>query len=324
MRNRIVVLAMVFLLLEVGSPMVVSAVDYPTRPIEILCPYPPGGSVDMMGRVIADIAPKYLGQPVAVVTKTGASGSVAANEVINAKPDGYKLIILTPDYFSLTTKTQKISFDPFDLIPLANFMEQKLGLFVRADSPFKTLDDLINYAKKNPGELKWGVPGRGTTMHMSWLLILKRTGVKTIEVPDKGGPEVLAAVLGGHVDAGLCPFGTVKEQVKAGKARYLIFFTDKRYSDQPDVPTAGELGFPHAILPAYFGLYVHKDTPESIKKILIDVCDKIQKDPDLKKGIEKFGEKPMIQGPEFIRSEMKKQEEIGIPILKEIGLYVGK
>ncbi len=300
------------------------AKDYPTKPLEIVCPYTPGSSFDILVRVIANVGPKYLGQPITIFNQPGAGGSLAAADVISSKPDGYKLFEAAQVFFATTVKTQKLPFDPNDMVPLANFMEMRLGMVVKADSPFKTLDDVLAYARKNPGRLNWCHTGRGITLHMSALTIFRKAGVQTVDVPYKGTPEALSALLGGHVDVGSLPYGATSEQVKAGKARYLLFYTDKRYKDYPNVPTALELGYPNAVLPTYVGLYAHKNTPENIKKTLMGVCKKIYDDPEFKKGIEKLGEDPKFGGPEFIREAIKKQEEIGIPLLKELGMYVGK
>src|SRR3989304_4232153 len=174
---------------------------YPTKPLEIICPYTPGSSMDILARLIADIGPKYFGQPVVVVNKPGAGGSVGAADVISSKPDGYKVLEPAQGFFATTTKTQKEPFDPDDLVPLANFMEFKYGFLVKEDSPLKTFDDLITHAKKSPGQFKWAHTGRGITLHMSGLLIFKKVGATTIDVPYKGTPEALTALLGGHVEA---------------------------------------------------------------------------------------------------------------------------
>lgn len=299
-----------------------AAQSYPTKPFEIICAYTPGSSQDIAARLIADIGGKYFGQPMVVVNKPGAAGSVAAADVISSKPEGYKAFQIAQVFFATTIRTQKIPFKPDDLIPLANLWEMRLGMLVRQESPFKTLNDLIEHARKNPGQVKWSTVGRATTIHMSGLSIFKKAGVQTIEVPYKGTPEALAALLGGHVDAGSLVYGATSEQVRAGKARYLLFYTDKRYEDMPDVPTAQELGYPEAVLPTYVGLYVHKDTPPDVLKKLRDVFKKIYDDPEYKKGIERMGEAPKWGGPEFIKSWIQHQEKVGIPILKELGLYV--
>jgi len=317
---------LILAILSIGSVFLQPAdgKEYPTKPIEIVCPYTPGSSMDIMSRLVADIAPKYLG-PIVVVSKPGAAGSIAAADVISSAPDGYKLVTLTNFFFATTVKTQKVPFKQDDLVPIANFMEYKLGMIVKGDSPWKTFNDLLDYARKNPGKLRWAHTGRGITLHMNGLIIFRKAGVETVDVPYKGSPEKLAALLGGHVDASTMVYGAVKDHVKAGKVRYLIFFGDRRYSDPADVPSAAELGFPEAAkLTTFVGLYAHKDTPEKIKKILIDAFQKTCEDPEFKKGIEKLGEEPRFGGPEFIMEAIKRGEEVGVPIIKELGLYLGK
>lgn len=315
-------------MLSAGSMLIQPALgkEYPTRPIEIVVPYPPGNIMYNMSRAVADTAPKYLGQPLVVVSKPGAGGSIAAADAISSKPDGYKLVTLTSTFFSINTKTQKVPFDPNDLAPLVNFMQFKEGFCVRADSPWKTFNDLLDYGRKNPGKLRWAHTGRGVAPHIALLLIFRKAGVETIDVPyPQGTSEKLPALLGGHVDAASMPYGTIKDHVRAGKIRFLIFFTDRRFSDPSDVPTAVELGFPEvAKLAIYAPYFVHKDTPEEIKKTLISALTKTNEDPEFKKELEKVGEEPRFGGPEFIRESIKKAEEIAVPILKEFGLYVGK
>jgi tripartite-type tricarboxylate transporter receptor subunit TctC len=315
------------LALTVGSVLIQPAVGkgFPTKAIEIVCPYTPGSSTDIACRVVADIAPKYLKQPVVVVNKAGGAGSIAAADVIGSKPDGYKLYAGTSSFFGIVTKTQKIPFDPTLLIPLENLMEFKLGACVKSDSPWKTLQDLLDYGKKNPGKLRWGHSGRGVGAHIAMLLIFKRAGVETIDIPYKGTPEITAAILGGHVDAGVFTYATVKEHKEAGNIRFLVVFSNQRYSDPSDVPSAAELGFPEvAKLTAIFSLYAHRDTPEDIKNTLMDAFKKTTEDPEFKKGIIKLGEEPRPGGPEFVKNAIKKSDEAGVPLLKELGLYIGK
>jgi tripartite-type tricarboxylate transporter receptor subunit TctC len=300
--------------------------DFPTKPIELVCPYAPGSSMDIVSRIVADLAPKYIGQPIVVVNKPGAGGSIAAADVISSKQDGYKLVMLTNFFFATTVKTQKIPFDPNDLTPIVNLYEYKLGLIVKGDSPWKTLSDLLDYAKKNPGKLRCAHGGRGITLHLNALLIFKKAGVDVIEVFYKGAsPEQISALLGGHVDAASMAFGAVKDHIKAGTIRYLVVFSDRRFSDLPTVPSAVELGFPEAAkLATFVGLYAHKNTPEDVKKTLFDAFKKIYEDPEFKKGIERMGDEPRFGGPEFILEAIKRGEESGVPLIKELGLYLEK
>jgi tripartite-type tricarboxylate transporter receptor subunit TctC len=324
MRNRASALAVALISVVLLSAQPAGAQTYPAQPLAIICPYTPGSSMDILARMIVDEGVKYFGQPMVVINKPGASGSVAAADVISSRPDGYKVLMASNVLFATTVKTQKVPFDPNDLSPLVNFMSFRHGLLVKGDSPHKTLDDLLAYGKKNPEQLRWGHSGRGLPLHINGLLIFKRAGVKTLDIPYKGSPECFAALLGNHIDAASIVAGTITDQVRAGQARYLVFFSERRYSSQPTVPTTLELGYPDATLPSHVGLYIHKNTPEAIMKTLLAVFKRISEAPEIKRGIEKIGEEPRPAGPDWMYAAIKKSEEIGVPILKELGLYVGK
>jgi tripartite-type tricarboxylate transporter receptor subunit TctC len=324
MKEKGVVLVTLFVTLCGVFAALASAAEYPTKPLEVLCAFSAGSDADVVARVVASVGSKHFGQPMTVINKTGGAGSIAIGDVISSKPDGSKAMWQSHAYFATTHRTQKLPFNVNDLVPVAAFYEMKQGLAVRGDGPFKTFDDLRDYGKKHPGEVKWAHSGRGVSLHMSAMLVFRKAGVDAIDVPYKGSSDASVALLGGHVDAASLPIGTVLDQVKAGKIRFLMVYSDKRYEDHPNVPTVGELGFPDAAMPSFWGLYIRKDTPEPIKKVLADVSRKMSEDPELRKGIERLGGQPRYGGPDFIRAAIKKQEDIGIPVLKELGLYVEK
>lgn len=298
--------------------------EYPKQTIQLLCPYAPGGSFDLYSRLIADKAQKYLGQPVIVINEPGGGGSTVVANLISSKPDGYKLGALGNVYFYTTGKTQKVPFDPGNVVPIANFVEMRVGLQVKGDAPWKTLDELLAYGKKNPGKLRWGHSGRGLTTYMNTRLIFEKDSIKTIDLPYKGTPPCVTALLGGHIDAMSQPHGAISGQIKSGTLRCLVFYSDRRYSDTPDVPCSKELGFAEATkMKTLLGVYAHKDTPEEVKKILFDAFKKTFDDPEFKEGVEKLGDEPLFEGPEFINQSIKEGGEVGVPILKELGIYVG-
>lgn len=168
-----------------------------------------------------------------------------------------------------------------------------------------------------------GHNGRGTTQHLPLMLIFGKSGVEITDIPYKGGPEKLAAVLGGHIDAASEAYTAIQDHVRSGRVRVLVFYSDRRYSEPSDVPCTLELGFPEASrLVTNVGMFVHKDTPEGIKKTLIDTCKKIYEDPKFKKGLESFGEEPRYGGPEFMKQSIQNAKEMGIPLIKQLGLYV--
>ncbi|HVN23087.1 MAG TPA: tripartite tricarboxylate transporter substrate binding protein [Syntrophorhabdales bacterium] len=302
--------------------------QFPTKPIEIIAPFTPGSPLDVVARIVADIAPKYMGQPVVVTNKPGAGGSLGAAELLNSKPDGYKLFVTTNFFFAMTTKSQKIPFDPANIVPLANMVQFVDGLCVRGDSPWKTFADLADYGKKNPGKIRWAHSGRGMVAHVAVLLVFRRAGVETIDIPYKGPPEKVTALLGGHIEASNMTYGTVVDHVRSGKIKFLFFFSDRRITRYPDlanVPTIAEIGYSDLNqLTPFVGLYVHRDTPPQIRKTLTDALKKTYDDPEFKKAVEKTGDEPRYGGPEFIAESIKKGAEIGVPMLKELGLYVGK
>jgi len=311
---------------SVGSMAIQPALgkDFPTKSVEIVVPFASGSPQDIMSRLVAETAPKYLGQPIVVVNKPGAGGSIAAADVISSKPDGYKLYCGINNFFALTTKTQKIPFDASHLIPLVNFIEYKSGMCVSGSSPWKNLNDLLDYGRKNPGKLRWGHSGRGIKEHIVGSLIFRKAGVEAIDIPYPGGvPQKTAALLGGHIDASAMTYGTVKDLVRAGKMRFLLVIRDQRYSDPSDVPSAAELGFPEVgRLLTCSGFFIHKDTPEEIKKTLFDVFKKIYDDPEFSKKFKELGDEPRFGGPEFLAETIRRSEELGVPMLKELGLYV--
>lgn len=297
--------------------------EYPIKPIEIISPYTSGSSSDIAIRIGADIAAKYLGQPAIVISKPGAAGSIAAADVVSSKPDGYKVLVSALNFFAFTTKMQKIPFEPSDLTPLANFMEMRHELVVRGDSPWRTLDDFLDYGRKSPGKLKWNHAGRGTFQYMYGLLLFRKSGIQAFDIPYKGSPEMVAAILGGHVDAAIMPHGATMDHIRAGRLRYLVVFSDKRYSDLPDIPCIAELGFSEiADLRSFWGLFVHKNTPEKAKGTLLDAFKKAFQDSEYKTKVGRTGEIPRFEGPEFMKEAIKKSERIGVPIIKELGLYV--
>jgi tripartite-type tricarboxylate transporter receptor subunit TctC len=294
---------------------------FPTKPIEILVPYPPGSAVDFMSRLIGDVGPKYLQQPFVVVNKTGANGSIAAAEVISSKPDGYKILMTSNIFFATTVKTQKVPFNPEDLVPIACFFEYKEGILVRSDAPWKTVPELVEYARKNPNKLKVAHTGKGTAAHLPLMEIFK--GTEIIEIPTKGSAERIPALLGGHVDVAVLTYQPTKAHIRAGKMRLLAVFNDRRYPDLPDVPSLTDLGHAQAAkIKATNGLFVHKNVPDEIKTLLVETSKKIYEDPQFKKGLSNFGEEVVFGGPDYMKKSIEDAKEVGIPFVKKLGLYV--
>lgn len=325
MRKRATSAILVLSIIAAVAIPFVSAAAYPEKPIQVIVPFTAGGTNDMLTRLIAEVSKKYLGQPMVIINKPGAGASLGVAEALRANPDGYTLVSVPSNYFSTTVYTQKIPFDPADLVPVVNFMAYRNGLVVKGDAPYKTLDDLLDYGKKNPGKLKWAHMNRGSALFMQTYFVFKKAGVEAVDVPYPGLVDCLNAALGGHVDAAPVSFGGSKEHIKAGNLRYLMVYSDKRFPEYPDVPTAKELGYIEAAkFKTLLGLYINKNVPEESRRILFDAFKKTYEDPEFKKAFEAFGEEPYFAGPEVVKEQIEEESKLTLPLLKQWGLYKGK
>jgi tripartite-type tricarboxylate transporter receptor subunit TctC len=232
------VLATIGLLFLSGAP---AAAEYPDKPINMYAVFSPGGSLDTSARALSAAAEKVLGQPIVIVTKAGGAGTVGLGVLANDKPDGYTLAAATTSTVAVVPIRRKIPFKPLaDLTLIFGYIAPSSGIQVRPDSPFKTFKDLVDYAKKNPGKIKYSSAGAGTPMHLAMELVGKQENIKWIHVPYKGSAKAGTACLGGHVD--VVSSGELNMAL-TGQLRPLATHTEKRIPQLPDVPTLIELGY---------------------------------------------------------------------------------
>jgi tripartite-type tricarboxylate transporter receptor subunit TctC len=230
-------------------------------------PWPAGGSSDITLRAYAEAASKVLGQPLVIDNKAGASGTLgAATLATTAKPDGYTIAQLPITVFRLPVM-QKVVWDPLkDFTYISHLSGYTFGITTKADSPFKTFKDVIEFAKANPGKVTYATPGAGTSLHIGTELIAGKAGVKLTQVPFKGGAETNAAVLGGHTMLQADSTGW-KALVDSGQLRLLCVWTSKRTRSWPDVPTLKELGY-DLVFESPYGVGGPKGMdPAAVKKI---------------------------------------------------------
>ncbi|RYG11345.1 MAG: tripartite tricarboxylate transporter substrate binding protein [Burkholderiales bacterium] len=218
------------------------AAAFPSRPIRYICPWPAGGSTDAVIRSIAESAGKTLGQTIIVDNKPGAGGLLGANEMMSAKPDGYTLTQLPHGIFRIP-HMQKVQYDTLkDFTWIACLTGYTFGLVVPADSPIKSIKDLVAYAKANPEKFTYGSTGTGTSPHLAVEEFAQRAGIKLTHVPFKGNADNMQAILGGHVMAASDATGW-GPHVESGKLRLLATYGSKRTKRWPNVPTLNELGY---------------------------------------------------------------------------------
>ncbi|MBW2063618.1 MAG: tripartite tricarboxylate transporter substrate binding protein [Deltaproteobacteria bacterium] len=255
------VLGLLVVMAVLSFSLAASAGDYPTKPAKLLIPFGAGGSADFMGRAIAKATEKYFGQPIVAVNRPGAGGGIMYTALKNSKPDGYTLGWSSTGLLTVTNiGNVPFFYDAFEHVCRIGY--SALPIAVRADSPWKTFEEFIDYARKNPGKIKIGNAGTGSATHLTPIVIEKRLGVKFIHVP-LGAKRRVPSLLGGEVEAICVPLPEVAPQVRAGKARVLVVPSERRDPGFPDVPTLKELGY-DIVIELFRGIAVPKGTPESI------------------------------------------------------------
>lgn len=315
MRRRDITLSIVLLLFALLNLVThAGAAQYPARPISIIVCFPAGGGADVATRTVSKYAAKELGQNINIINVTGGNGAVGYLQAASAKPDGYTLVNLQVDIWSLEVqKLAPISRDNFQ--PIAAFAYQPAAIITRTDSQWKTFDEFVAKVKQSPGKYNvGGSPLRGI-FHQASVLLSDKAGIKYNYVPTGGAPETLTALVGGQVDTALTWASTAKGQIQAGKMRALAIFADRRSEDMPDVPTLKELGI-DITYGGFYGLGAPKGIAPEVAKTLEAAYTKAFKSPELGAELKKLGLEPMFlnaaefktfldQGVEKVRTVVK-------------------
>jgi tripartite-type tricarboxylate transporter receptor subunit TctC len=259
---------------------------FPSQPIKLLVAFPAGGPTDITMRVLADNASKILGQPVVVENRPGAGGSMPAQALQTAKPDGYT-IGQTPLGIFRLPYTTKINWDPVkDLSYLLNITGYAFGLVVPAESPIKTWADFVAYAKANPGKLSYGSTGTLTSPHLTMEEVALKAGITLNHIPYKGSADLMAAILGGHIMAAADSTGFAPH-VQSGKLRVLNTWGEQRLAKFADAPTLKELGL-GIVQASPYGLAAPKGTPPDVMKKLHDAFKQAMEMPNHVEALGKY------------------------------------
>jgi tripartite-type tricarboxylate transporter receptor subunit TctC len=286
MRTYIISILCLLSLLLV-PPVAQAQSDFPNKPITIVVGMVAGGTADLSSRWIGKIAEKYLGQPFAVVNKLGGAGTVGTAALASAKPDGYTLGTLLTSPMVTVPHVAKLTYHPVkDIDPIIQYGVLNFAVSVREDSPFKTFKEAMEYARKNPGVVTYGTAGTNSAQHIIMEGIAREEKVEVVHVPFKGGPEALAAAMGGHVSLAAGDFNA--SLVKGKKMRLLAMFLEEPWAEFPDVPTLKDLGYSVPI-PYFVGLGAPKGVPEPIMKKLEEAFTKASKDPEFSSGMKTIG-----------------------------------
>ncbi len=272
--------------------MPAAAQDYPSKPIQLMVAYPPGGSTDIGARIVASIAEKAIGQPIVVVNKGGAGGQVGWTELSRQKPDGYYIgFVNLPGLNTVITDAERQAiFDIKSFTPIINQVLDPGVIWVRAESPFKSLKDVIDAAKAAPGTVKAATTGILSDDHLAILMLEEAApGVTFRLVHLEGGAAQMKETLGGNVDVSFDNVGSIVKQVKGGQVRALAVTDPARSKFLPDVPTMKELGFPTVLSNSTRGIVGPKGMDSKLVAKLQGVMEKAMADPEHTKKLEEVG-----------------------------------
>lgn len=293
--------------------------DFPSRPVTLIVPWPPGGATDGVLRALSAAASKHLGQPIVILNRPGAAGTVGPTSMAaTAKPDGYTisqvaLSLLRMPYF------ENVSYDPIeDFTYIMGLSGYTTGIVVRSDAPWQNWEELVKYARANPGKLSYASAGVGSSTHMAMEEIARSAGFQMLHVPLKGAAESLAALQGGHIDvmADATAWGPF---VDAGKFRLLVTWGENRTKRWPTVPTLREVGI-DLVANAPYGLIGPKGMPPQVVATLHDAFRKALKDPEYLVVAARYDQEEFYRSPKEFTQWAKDQYAQQGKLIKELGL----
>jgi tripartite-type tricarboxylate transporter receptor subunit TctC len=263
---------------------------YPSRPIQMIVPFPPGGVADITGRPTAHVMGRLLKQSVVVQNKPGAGGSVGAALAARAAPDGYTILMALSSISVLPVadrlQGRPPAYELNQFAPIALISADPTVLVVSAEGPYKTLKDFVDAAKAKPGTINYGSSGVYGTLHVAMEIFAEAAGIKLFHIPYQGGGPAVAALLGGQIDALASGPSAAIGQIKAGKMRALAVWGDKRLASLPDVPSMKELGY-DATFFIWSGLFAPAATPAPVMAVLRDAARRTAEDPEFKAAMAK-------------------------------------
>lgn len=283
---------------------------YPDKPIRVIVPFAPGGSTDIVARIVTQRMGAILGQTMVVENKGGAGGAIGAAEAARAAPDGYTLSIATVSTLAVNSacRPNDLPYDPLkDFMPVTNFANVPNVIEVNPAFPAKTFKEFVQVLKDNPGKYSHGSSGTCSILHLFGEAFKQATGTDAIHVPYKGsGPAVIDAV-GGQIDSMFDNLPSSMAQIQAGKLRALAIAWPERLKSLPDVPTLAEEGYPQLNNPAWYGLLAPAGTSTDVIKTLRDAAVQALKDPKVIEALEQQGAAPSGNTPEEFAKEIKTQ-----------------
>jgi len=292
----------------------------PERSVTMLAGYPAGGLVDVVSRLLAEGMKAKFPNGLVVVNRPGAAGSVAVAEMARSKPDGLTIVMTPASALVIAAQMQDLAYKtPDDYDPFINLVSYYPMIAVRSESPYRTAQDMIADAKGNPGKLRVGSPGEGTSSHLSLEELMRVTGTKMIHVPFQGWGQSSPALLGGHIEALVAQPGELKGQVEGTRMRVLINFTPQRHKVFPDVPTARELGW-DVSNGVWYLFAAPKGTPAPVIRYLHDAAKAALEEPKFTDNMGGRGVDVDYRPGDALRADLWREYKLHTEILARIGM----
>ena len=321
--NRKLLALMTSVSLLTAAPMQAfaqAASDYPSRPIELVVPFGAGGGTDILARVTAEAAKKHSSQPITVVNRPGASGSIGLTEVVNARPDGYKIAMVTVE-MAIIPHMGIAKFSPeADFTPLVRLNADPVVLTVSATSPWKTIEEMVDAAKKSKDPLKFGNAGTGGVSHLAAVALAQKAGTTFNHVPFQGNAPAVVALLGGHIDAVTASPSEVFSFVQSGKLRALAVLADQRLGGAfAQVPTMKERNIDLSV-GTWRGLAAPKGLPADVLARLSAIALKTANEPAVKEAMEKQNLGYSVADGETFRKQIANDSALYKQLIDQMGL----
>ena len=282
--------------------------EYPEKPIRLILPFPAGGTVDLVARLVTARMAEDLGRPFVIENKAGAGGVIATDATAKATPDGYTLMLTTPNHTINAALNPKLPYDSEkDLAPIAIVAEVPELLVSHPAAPFQSFAGFVDYAKKNPGKLNYASAGNGTLPHVTMELLLRRTGIEVAHIPYRGAAPAMTDLLAGQVQLKMDTYATANQLMADGKLRALAYASRARSALMPDVPTVAEMGLAGYEGILWIGMVAPAGTPKPVIDKLAAATQRAVRTPELAERLKRDGVEPVGGTPEAFAALIAKE-----------------
>jgi len=297
--------------------------QYPSKPVRVIVPYPPGGTSDILARLSAARLTESMGQPFLVENRPGASGTIGSQAVAKSAPDGYTLVLGTISSHGIVSAVSTTPYDPVkDFAAITVIGSTPNVITVHPDLPAKNFGELLKLARAKPGKLNFGSTSPGGSPHMSAELLKMMAGVDIVHVPYKGAGPMLIDLIGGQIQIGFDNLPSSMAHIKSGKVRALAVTTAKRWPGTPDVPTVAESGVPGYEVSGWFGLLAPAGTPKPVIDTLYKAVSAMLRQPDVQKQMLELGAEPGGNAPDAFAKQVAGEVEKWKKVVAATGVKV--